>query len=246
MMVLYSAQHELEISLAELALKLVPLKNSTIRFATSGTEIVQLAIRLIRSYTKKEKYIKFEGHYHGWADNVLFSNNPNLSLAGSNKSPIAVAGSSGMDKNLSRSIIICQWNDIDNINYLFKKYKNHIGGVIMEPIMGNSNTIMPLPGYLEHVKQLCEKENALLCFDEIITGFRVAAGGAQEMLNITPDLATYAKSIAGGFPLSMLVGKKQIMDKIGKGSVVHGGSYNSNIMSISAAYAVCLHIKINF
>ena len=239
---IYSAQHELEISLAELALKLVPLKNSTIRFATSGTEIVQLAIRLIRSYTKKEKYIKFEGHYHGWADNVLFSNNPNLNLAGSNKSPIAVAGSSGMDKNLSRSIIICQWNDIDNINYLFKKHKGHIGGVIMEPIMGNSNAIMPLPGYLEHVKQLCAKENALLCFDEIITGFRVAAGGAQEMLNITPDLATYAKSIAGGFPLSMLIGKKQIMDKIGKGDVVHGGSYNSNLMSISAAYAVLSEI----
>jgi len=239
----YSAQHELEISVAEQALKFIPMQDSTVRFASSGTEIVQLAIRLIRSYTGKQKFIKFEGHYHGWADNVSFSVNPELQLSGSNTAPLPVPESSGMDLNLSENILICQWNDFENINYIFNKYKGEIGGVIMEPIMGNTNTIMPLPCYLENVKELCIKEKAILCFDEVITGFRVAAGGAQEMLNIVPDLATYAKSIAGGFPLAMLVGKREIMNNIGKGNVVHGGSYNSNVMSISAAYAVLQKIK---
>ena len=240
---IYSGQHELEISVAEQALKFIPMQDSTVRFASSGTEIVQLAIRLIRSYTGKNKFIKFEGHYHGWADNVCFSVNPKLDSSGSNMTPIAVPDSSGIDINISENILICQWNDIENINYLFKKYQGEIGGVIMEPIMGNTNVVMPLPGYLNKVKELCIRESAILCYDEIITGFRVAAGGAQEMLNIIPDLATYAKSIAGGFPLAMLVGKREIMNNIGNGNVVHGGSFNSNLMSISAAHAVLQRIK---
>ena len=120
---IYSGQHELENSVAEQALKFIPMQDSTVRFASSGTENVQLAIRLIRSYTGKNKFINFEGHYHGWADNVFFSVNPKLNSSGSNMSPIAVPDSSSIYINIIEHILLCQCNDIENINYLFKKYK---------------------------------------------------------------------------------------------------------------------------
>ena len=239
----FSAQHVRELELAELALSMIPIPDALVRFASSGTEIDQLAIRLMRGFTGRPKYIKFEGHYHGWADNVSYSTHPPLNQVGSPFSPAAIPESVGIDPLTSENILICEWNDLDKLKQVFKKHPGQIAGVLMEPILGNSNTIIPRPGYLEDVKALCHLEGALLCFDEVITGFRVAKGGAQELLSVTPDLATYAKSLAGGFPIAMLVGRRELMDLIGNGRVVHGGSFNSNLISVAAAYASLEHIQ---
>ena len=148
-----------------------------------------------------------------------------------------------MDPGVASQVIPCQWNDIDLLEDAFERNQGEVAAVIMEPINANTNCIMPETGYLEAVKELAHHNGALLIFDEVITGFRVAYGGAQELLGITPDLATYAKSIAAGFPIAMLAGRREIMDVLGSGEVYHGGSFNSNVMSISAAHASLNHLK---
>ena len=239
----FAGQHEKEVEVAEMALEMIPMVDASVRFASSGTEIDQLAIRLMRGYTGRNKYIKFEGHYHGWTDSVSYSVHPNLEYAGSLENPVPVFESMGIDNGTRDSIVTCQWNDLDLLEKAFTGNKGEIAGVIMEPILANSNCIYPNDGYLEGVKALCEANGSLLCFDEVITGFRIAAGGAQEVTKVIPDIATYAKSMAGGFPIAMLVGRRDIMDFIGSGKVYHGGSFNSNVMSISAAHASLKHLQ---
>ena len=136
------------------------------------------------------------------------------------------------------NLVICHWNDLDALNTAFEQSPGQIAGVIMEPLLINTNFIFPREGYLEGVKEICERNGALLIFDEVITGFRVALGGAQELTGVEPDLATYAKSLAGGFPIAMLLGRPDIMEMLGDGTVQHGGSFNSNVMSIEAARAL--------
>lgn len=238
----YAAQFERELEVAEMALEMIPMPDATVRFASSGTEIDQLVIRLMRGYTGRQKYLKFEGHYHGWMDSVNYSVHPPLELAGDEMSPNVVGESEGMDEGTADSVVVCEWNDPGALEAAFEANPGQIAGVIMEPILANTNCIVPAAGYMERVLELCRKHGALLCFDEVITGFRVAAGGAQEFLGVVPDLATYAKSMAGGFPIAMLAGRREIMELIGKGTVYHGGSFNSNVMSIAAAYASLRHI----
>ena len=239
----YAAQHVCELEVAELALAMIPMRDATVRFASSGTEIVQVALRLMRAYSGKPKYVKFEGHYHGWTDNVSYSVHPGLNEAGSEQTPTAVPESAGLDPTGAANVVVCEWNDLDRLEQAFAEHPGEIGGVLMEPILANSNSVMPHPGYLEGVKALCRREGALLCFDEVITGFRVAAGGAQEMLGVNADLATYAKALAGGFPLAMLAGRRELMNLVGNGHVAHGGCFNANVMSIAAARATLEHLR---
>ena len=239
----FAAQFERELKVAEMASEAVPIEDCTVRFASSGTEIDQLALRLARGYTGRTKYIRFEGHYHGWMDSVNHSVHPPIDEAGNVGSPNVVGESAGMDPGAASQVIPCQWNDIDLLEAAFDRNPGQVAAVIMEPINANTNCIMPEPGYLEAVNETADRHGALVIFDEVITGFRVAYGGAQELLGITPDLATYAKSIAAGFPIAMLAGRRDIMDILGSGEVYHGGSFNSNVMSISAAYATLNHLK---
>ncbi len=239
----FAAQFERELEVAEMAADAVPIEDCTVRFASSGTEIDQLALRLARGYTGRTKYIRFEGHYHGWMDSVNHSVHPPIDEAGNVESPNVVGESAGMDPGTANQVIPCQWNDIDLLQAAFDQNPGQVAAVIMEPINANTNCIMPEPGYLEAVNETAHRHGALVIFDEVITGFRVAYGGAQELLGITPDLATYAKSIAAGFPIAMLAGRRDIMDVLGSGEVYHGGSFNSNVMSISAAYATLTHLK---
>ena len=239
----FAAQFERELEVAEMAADAVPIEDCTVRFASSGTEIDQLALRLARGYTGRTKYIRFEGHYHGWMDSVNHSVHPPINEAGNVESPNVVGESEGMDPGAASQVVPCQWNDIDLLEAAFDRNPGQIAAVIMEPINANTNCIMPEPGYLEAVNEIAHRHGALVIFDEVITGFRVAYGGAQELLGITPDLATYAKSIAAGFPIAMLAGRRDIMDILGSGEVYHGGSFNSNVMSISAAYATLNHLK---
>jgi glutamate-1-semialdehyde 2,1-aminomutase len=239
----FAGQFERELEVAEIVLDMVPMKNATVRFASSGTEIDQLLFRTMRAFTDRPKILKFEGHYHGWMDSVNWSVHPPLDKAGPEDAPVPVGESEGMDEATADGLVICQWNDLEKLEKVFADHPGEIAGVITEPILANTNCIVPAPGYMEGLQRICKENGALLAFDEVITGFRVARGGAQEYLGITSDLATYAKSMAGGFPIAMIVGRRDVMDLIGDGTVYHGGSFNSNVMSIAATYASLKHIQ---
>ncbi|HCI85463.1 MAG TPA: aspartate aminotransferase family protein [Dehalococcoidia bacterium] len=239
----FAAQFEQELEVAEMVLDMIPMKDATIRFASSGTEIDQLLFRTMRGYTGRPKILKFEGHYHGWMDSVNWSVHPPLDQAGPEDAPVPVGESEGMDKGTAEGLVICQWNDVDLLEKAFAEHGSEIAGVIMEPVLANTNCIVPSTEFLDALQRLCKENRSLLAFDEVITGFRIARGGAQEYLGVTPDLATYAKSMAGGFPISMIAGRRDVMDLIGDGTVYHGGSFNSNVMSISATYASLKYIQ---
>ncbi|MGA0275427.1 MAG: aspartate aminotransferase family protein [Dehalococcoidia bacterium] len=239
----FAAQFERELEVAEMLLEMIPMPDATVRMASSGTEIDQLLFRTMRGYTGRPKILKFEGHYHGWMDSVNWSVHPPLDKAGPEDAPVPVGESEGMDESVADGLVICQWNDLELVEKAFADHQGEIAGVITEPILANTNCIVPKPGFMEGLKKLCEENGALLAFDEVITGFRVASGGAQEVLGVIPDLATYAKAMAGGFPISMLVGRREIMNIIGDGTVYHGGSFNSNVMSIAATHASLKYIR---
>lgn len=240
----FAGQMELELEVTEMVQSSVPLKGP-VRYASSGTEIDQVALRLARGYTGRPKYLKFEGHYHGWTDTVAFSVHPPLDRAGPLGNPIAVPESGGIAPGSDKDIVIAPWNNLDALTAVFERHGNDLACVLTEPILCNTNCIMPRPGYMEGMRELCDQYGVLLIFDEVITGFRVALGGAQELLGVEPDLATYAKALAGGFPLSMMIGKPEIMEMLGDGRVQHGGSFNSNVMSMSAGRAGLKHILEN-
>ena len=228
-----TGQTKKENELSEFVEKTLPFKRK-VRYASSGTEIVQIALRLARSFTNKNKFLKFEGHYHGWMDSVLYNSHPDVSSEETLFDPIAESG--GISKGTADEVVIAPWNDIEALESILKVH-NDISAIITEPILWNSNVILPNPGYLENLRKLCNQHGILLIFDEVGTGFRVALGGAQEIYGVEPDLSTYAKSMAGGFPIAMLAGKPEIMDYMSNGNVVHGGSFNTNVMSVSAAHA---------
>ncbi len=237
-----TGQTRKENELSEFISKTLPFKRK-FRYASSGTEIVQIALRLARSYTNKNKFLKFEGHYHGWMDSVLYNSHPNVSSEESIYEPVPESG--GISKGTADEVVIAPWNDVESLEIILRDQSEDISAIITEPILWNSNVILPNRGYLQELRNLCDKYNVLLIFDEVGTGFRVALGGAQEIYNVEPDLSTYAKSMAGGFPIAMLAGKSEIMDYMANGKVVHGGSFNTNVMSVSASHATLNYLLNN-
>jgi glutamate-1-semialdehyde 2,1-aminomutase len=235
---LVAGQTELEFHAARLVTEMVP-SAELVRFASSGSEAVQVAFRIARAATKRWKIIKFEGHYHGWFDNVYWSVAPDLAKAGDALHPIPVAGTQGQEEG--NNLIVLPWNNADAIEEELKR--SDVAGIIMEPIMFNSGGILPLPGYLERVRELCTKYGTVLIFDEVITGFRVSAGGAQARLGVTPDLTILGKALANGFAVAAIVGKKEFMDLVGSGQVMHGGTYNTQSVSMAATVATLEAIK---
>ena len=229
----FGAQHELEYEVAEMLTQVIPCADR-VCFANSGTEIVQLALRLARAVTGRRKYIKFEGHYHGWDDNVLLSYHPSAEqLSGANGAPIAV----GMGQLPAENTVIAQWNDTESVSAAFAQHPGEIAALICEPLLCNSGCIAPQPGFLEFLRSITEKNGALLIFDEVITGFRLGLAGAQGFYGVTPDLATYAKAVGAGAPLSVLAGRRQFMELIESGGVVHAGTLNGNLIALAAARA---------
>jgi len=231
-----------ENEMSEFIKKTIPF-NRKVRYASSGTEIVQVALRLARSFTNKNKFLKFEGHYHGWMDSVLYNSHPDISNEENIFNPVPESG--GISHGTSNEVIIAPWNDVEALENILKDNHKEISSIITEPILWNTNVILPEDGYLEKLRLLCDKYNILLIFDEVGTGFRVALGGAQEIYGIEPDLSTYAKSMAAGFPIAMLAGKPEIMDFLSNGKVVHGGSFNTNVMSVSASHATLNYLLNN-
>ncbi len=235
----FAGQTELEVRVAETIQKVVP-SAELVRYASSGTEAVQAALRVARAYTGRSKFIKFEGQYHGWMDSVLYSGSgASAEQLGAYDAPTPVPGSAGMSPGTAEEIIILPWNDVDALRRAVDQHHNQIAAVLTEPI---TSCIMPEPGYLEAMREICDERGIVLIFDEVITGFRIALGGAQELLGVTPDLSTFAKAMAGGFPMAMVAGKRDLLDLLDDGTAMHAGTLNGNITSMSAAEASLEHL----
>ena len=227
----YAAQHDLQYLVAEQVQQLVPCAKRVL-FMSSGSEAVQIALRLARAFTGRKEIVKFEGHYHGWFDSNLLSYHPGADEAGPPNKPNVVLGSRGQVANAVDNVIVAPWNQLDALEAIFRKSGTDIAAVITEPVLCNSGGILPLPGYLADVSQLCQKHGALLIFDEVITGFRIALGGAQSAYQVTPDLATFGKALGGGLPVSAVAGRQEILDSIFTKGVLFGGTYNANPVSL--------------
>lgn len=232
--IVYALPNELEIKVAKRIVSMVP-SAKMVRFANSGTEAAIGAIRVARGFTSKEKIVKFEGMYHGWLDALLFSTDPPLQGLADPPSPVVM--SMGIPKAASEQVIIARWNDFDAIEKILRTQGHEIAAVITEPVMGNCAAIMPRDGYLRHLRDLCNTYGVVLIFDEVKTGFRVGPGGAQERFGVIPDISMLAKAMGNGYPVSCIVGRRDIMDLLGTGKVVQGGTYSANPISLAAVDA---------
>jgi glutamate-1-semialdehyde 2,1-aminomutase len=229
----YGAQHDLEFEASELLARIIPCAD-LVCYANSGTEIVQVALRLARAATDRLKYLKFEGHYHGWDDSVLVSSHPTMEeIEAAQGAPIPV----GAGQRPHDDVVVVQWNDRAGVESAFASHTSEISAVICEPILCNSGCIPPEPGFLEFLRRITSQHNSLLIFDEVITGFRLRLAGAQGLYGITPDLATYAKAIGSGAAVSALAGKAEFMSLIATGKVVHAGTLNGNPVALAAVNA---------
>ena len=229
----FGAQHELEYEVAGRLTGAIPCAD-LVAFANSGTEIVQVALRLARAASGRDRFLKFEGHYHGWDDSVLVSYHPTpaeIERYGTQAVPV------GRGQRPGNEAVVCEWNDRGQVERAFAAHGGRIAAILCEPILCNSFCIPPAPGFLEFLRETAWRQGALLIFDEVITGFRVALGGAQELYGVTPDLATYAKAVGAGTALSVLAGRKRYMEMIAAGTVVHAGTLNGNPLSLAAARA---------
>lgn len=223
-----------EVSLAELVVKSVPSIES-VRFVNSGTEAVMSALRLARAYTGRNKIIKFDGCYHGHSDSMLVS-------AGSGMA--AVASSKGVPESFLKETISLPYNDIEAVKKAFTACPDDIAAIILEPVAGNMGVVLPEEGYLEFLRDITEKHGSLLIFDEVITGFRLSLGGAQEVFGITPDLTTLGKVIGGGFPVGAYGGKKEIMKMVApEGDMYQAGTLSGNPVAMAAGIATLEHLQ---
>ena len=227
--------YELEIELAEKMVKMCP-GLEMVRFACSGTEATMHALRVARAYTGREKIIKFEGMYHGFHDYTLWSTYAPVESYGNSRSPIPIPSSSGIPRPLNELITTLPFNDPDVLENTLKSIGDQVAAIIAEPCMGNCGAILPQKNFLQTLRTQCDKYGIVFILDEVKTGFRIANGGAQEYYGIKPDLATYAKAIANGYPLAALGGKKEIMSIIGHG-VSQGGTFTNNKPGVAAAWA---------
>ncbi len=205
-----------------------------VAYQSTGTEANMLLFRLVRAYTGKEKIVKFEGHYHGWSDEEMVSfNADSLKLMGPRKKPWKTLGSAGQKMRSGEDIIVLPWNDIDLVKKAIERNGHEIAAVIMEPIMCNCEPVFPKPGYLKDLRELTAKNEVLLAFDEIITGFRLSLGGAQEYFQVMPDISTFGKAVAAGYPLAGVAGRRDILE-----SDVHPvGTFNANPIVVAACKA---------
>src|ERR1700730_5286010 len=225
-----------EIALARKITDAVP-SIEQVHLANTGTEAVLYAVRLARSYTRRTKIVRFEGMYHGFSDAVYWSKHPPLDKAGAESQPVPVPQGPGLPEGLEDSLIVLQWNDGEMLERTIRKHGEQIAAVLTEPIMCNTGCILPKPGYLELIRELTIGFGIVLIFDEVITGFRVSLGGAQQYYGVAPDLTVIAKGFVGGFPISAVGGKKQIMQLVADGTVSMAGTYSGNGIAVSAANA---------
>ena len=228
---------ELSVRVAEQIARMVPCAEC-VKFSNSGTEAVAKALMIARAYTGRQKILKLEGGYNGWQDSVAVSSKPNLRKAGSSRRPISVGENQGLLKAAVDATLVMPFNDLEIAETLIKKHRKDLAAVIIEPIMFNLGCVRPKDGYLRALKEITDRNGVLLIFDEVISGFRVAPGGAQEYYGVAPDLATFAKAIANGFPMSAVAGRADVMDTTSPtGKAGWAGVYNGSQVSIAASHA---------
>ena len=232
--ILYAGQSRVEQEAARKVCEMVPCAER-VRFSCAGSEVVQAVIRLARAATQRSVIIKFEGHYHGWMDNILWSIAPTPEEYGPEDAPNAIPASAGQDLQAGWHTEVLPWNNLEVLERRLER--EDVAGVIMEPAMGNTSTVFPGDGYLEGVRRACTDTGTVLIFDEVITGFRVAPGGAQAHFGVTPDLATFGKAIASGFPVSCFAGRADLMELFASGGVMHGGTFNGHPACMAALVA---------
>lgn len=239
----FGAPHELEIELSKKLIQHIPCAE-LVKINLSGSEAVHAAIRTAKAYTGKKKIIKFEGHYHGWLDNIYVSYAPGPDEEwGSRSRPRKVLGSLGQSESILEDIVILPWNDLELVESTIRENRDEIAAVITEPINADCSCIMPRKGYLDGLRKTTKDNDVLLIFDEVITGFRLGLGGAQEYFGVTPDIAVFGKALGGGFPISCFCGKREVMDIYTGGKVYHCGTYNSNGLSVAAALATITELE---
>jgi glutamate-1-semialdehyde 2,1-aminomutase len=232
----FGLPYQLEIEAAEKVVAAVP-GIEQVRFTNSGSEAVGTAVRLARATTGRRLIVRFEGHYHGWQDTVYWSNHVDPALAGSADHPRPVAMGLGVPAELEDTLVVLTWNDPESFVKLMESRGEEIAAVLTEPAVFNTGCILPEPGYLQLLRDQTRKHGALLIFDEVITGFRFARGGAQEWFGVTPDLTTLAKGLGGGFPVAAVGGSVEAMRLIAEGVYSQSGTYNANVVQCAAVSA---------
>lgn len=235
--ILYAGQHELEFQVAEWVCRHIP-SAELVRFGSCGSEMVQAALRTARSVTGRQKFMKFEGHYHGWFDNVAISIKPTPENAGPHTEPTPVPWTGGQSQYTLNEVVVAPFNQIEIVRNLIEEHADDLAAVILEPIGCNNGCIPADPEFLRFLRQICDERGIVLIFDEIITGFRTSLGGAQAYFGVTPDLSTFGKAMGAGLPIAMLVGKERFMQHIAEGKAIHAGTYNSNTVCMAAALAI--------
>lgn len=232
----FGAPTEIETVMADLVCELVPSMD-LVRMVSSGTEATMSAIRLARGYTGRDKIVKFEGCYHGHADSLLVK-------AGSGALTLGVPSSAGVPASLAEHTLTLRFNDLESVETCFKEVGEQIACIIVEPVAGNMNCIPPEPGFLQGLRKICDQYNCVLIFDEVMTGFRVALGGAQAYYEVTPDLTTFGKVIGGGLPVGAFGGKREVMQHIAPlGPVYQAGTLSGNPIAMAAGLATLKQIQ---
>lgn len=227
---------ELETKIAELAVAMVP-NIDKIRFVNSGTEACMSAVRLARGYTKRDKIIKFSGCYHGHSDSFLIA-------AGSGLSTFGVPNSPGVTEGTAKDTLLAKYNDIENVKTLFEANKNEIAAIIIEPVAGNMGCIPPKASFLSSLRRLCDENGTLLIFDEVMTGFRLAKGGAQELFDVNADITCFGKVIGGGLPVGAFAGREEVMNHLSPlGPVYQAGTLSGNPLAMAAGYQMLLELN---
>lgn len=234
----FGAPTEIEVHMAELVKEMVP-NVDRIRMVNSGTEACMSAIRVARGYTGRDKIIKFEGNYHGHGDSFLIK-------AGSGALTLGTPSSPGVTKGIARDTLIADYNDLNSVKELANDYGDEIAAIIVEPVAGNMGCIPPRPGFLEGLRELCNAIDAVLIFDEVMTGFRVAKGGAQERYGVGADLVTYGKIIGAGLPVGAFGGREEVMKVVSPdGPVYQAGTLSGNPLAMAAGYALLRELNDN-
>ncbi|WP_010268990.1 aspartate aminotransferase family protein [Paenibacillus senegalensis] len=235
----YGLQHEGEIKLAKKLVELLPAADQ-VALSGSGTEAVMLALRLAKQFTGRRKVIRFEGHFHGWSDSIFTAfPTPDMGSQTAQQNSEAVApGTGGQSSKALEDIVLVPWNDVQKLEQAFEQHKGEIAAVISEPVMCNNGCILPKEGYLERLRELTAQEGTVLILDEVITGFRLGPGGAQERFGVIADLTTVGKALGGGSAISAVGGKAELMNQIESGAINHLGTLNGNGLAVYSALAV--------
>ena len=243
----FGEPHSLQVEVSRLLIETIP-SFKVVNFNNTGSEAVQAVIRLARAATGRTKFIKFEGHYHGWLDNVFFSFHPDQGEDfGTRESPRPVIHNycQGQPLNVLDNVVVLPWNNLEYVEKAFREHPGEIAAILTEPIMSNCGVIMPRPGYLEGLRRLATAHGAMLIFDETITGLRVSLGGAQELFGVIPDITCGFKALGGGVPIFAYGASEQLMEPVARRQAVHAGTFNANAIGCCAAKAVLQELRRN-